>query len=234
MEFNKKKGSIFRTFVIWKSLEKREEADLNRKNRLYLEYSFAITLFIMSILFLSFQRYNKPQQVPYTTLNAVFHQIDIPRTFQGGGLKLPKQPDKPAIPIPSDMEDMAEDVTIEFPEKYYPDLPFESEGNGGGFGVGTGVGSGGVSAGPRPISEYFPNYLKSEQKKGYKGIIELLVKINEKGMPVEVKVSRNTTGSKELENEAIKATMKTRYMPAMQGDKPIAVWVPRTYSFGLD
>jgi len=235
MEFRRKE-SIFPAFVIRKTLEKNLEADLNRKSRFYFEWSSIITLLLLTVIFIIFPRFKKNEPVPFTTLNAVFHQVDIPQTRQGGGLTLPKQPDKPAVPIPSDIDEMAEDVTIEFPDRYYPDLPFESRGTGGGYGVGTGIGSGGgsVSTGPRPISEHFPKYLESAKKKGQRGIIELLVKIDEKGIPVEVKVVRNTTGSKELENEAIKATMKSRYRPAKDPDgKNQVVWVPRTYSFGL-
>ncbi|RKY86959.1 hypothetical protein DRQ09_05260 [candidate division KSB1 bacterium] len=229
---NKEKG-IFPSFVLWKTLKRNPEVDIYRKNRIYLEWSFAITLFIISFLFISFQRVKKSPPVPITTINTVFNQVDIPKTFQGG-LKLPRQPEKPALPIESEMEEMAEDVTIEFPEKYIPELPFDIEGFGSGLGSGAGSGSGRVSAGPRPISEHFPRYLKSAQEKGQKGTIELMVKINEKGIPIEVKVLRNTTGSKDLEKEAIKATMKSRYQPAMHNGKPITVWVTRTYTFGID
>jgi TonB family protein len=76
-----------------------------------------------------------------------------------------------------------------------------------------------------------PIYPESEIKKGITGVIELKIYIDEKGNVMEAIVIRNTTNSKILEENSIKAALRCKYYPAYYNYKPVAVWTTKSYTF---
>ena len=105
-------------------------------------------------------------------------------------------------------------------------LPKYESGSGGQV---TGIS---VSVPPRPFHEIIPDYAESEMRKGYSGIIELKIRVDEKGNVTDVEVLNNATKSKILEELSTKAALLSKYFPARDvNNKPIAVWTLKTFSF---
>jgi len=147
---------------------------------------------------------------------------DIPVTRQG--VPRPK-PVRPAIPIPSEEESLPEDETIEPTDlDQYFNLPPLPEGVGGSAAI----------IPPRPIAEVFPEFPERELKKGVRGVVELALKVDERGVVVDVYVIRNTTGSKTCEQAAVQAAYKTRFIPARRGSEHIVVWINKIYKFSAE
>ena len=102
----------------------------------------------------------------------------------------------------------------------------------GGFGGVNGLGA--ISKiNPRPILEVIPEYNIKDIKKGISGMIELFIKIDEKGTVISVFVLKNTTGSQLLEKAAVEASLKTKYLPAKLNGNPVRDGITRSFSFKL-
>lgn len=146
---------------------------------------------------------------------------DIPVTRQ---TFVAPPPLKPAVPVPSEVESIPEDATIEpttlSNTNFFADVP-------DGFAGPTAS----VVTPPKPISWVFPEYPKEVKKKGIRGVVRLSIHINEKGKVSEVVVLENTTGSKACADAAIAAAYDSRFFPAKQAGKAIDYWMTQPYRF---
>jgi protein TonB len=151
---------------------------------------------------------------------------NIPVTHQG---KKKPPPARPAVPIPSESEDIPEDETIEPIEfDFYAD---NGEDGGGGAGE-EGVGAP-VLVPPRPIAWVIPEFPEKEKKKGVKGEVKLSIEINAAGRVVNAIVLENSTGSELCAQSAIRAAMASRFLPAKKDGKPTNYWWQMPFRFDL-
>ena len=141
-------------------------------------------------------------------------------------LAAPPPPPKPKIPVAAETEEEVEQETIEETEftgyeKAPPEVtveevpqfvPYDEE--------------------PKLLYLPEPEYPELARKAQIEGDVELLLKIDEKGNVIGVRVAKSVHPL--LDQAAIKAAWKARFKPAKQRDKPVAVMVRITVRFRLE
>lgn len=85
---------------------------------------------------------------------------------------------------------------------------------------------------PEMITETTPIYPKKAKEKGTEGEVWVKALILKDGSVHEALIAKSS-GSKLLDNSALKAGLKNRYKPGYQGEKPVACWVTYKVSFIL-
>ncbi|NOZ75077.1 MAG: energy transducer TonB [FCB group bacterium] len=173
-------------------------------------------IFIVISGFLIFPRFVK-NIVKLEAEQIVIEQIDIPQTQQ---IDRPPPPARPAIPIESEDEDIAEDLTIEEtdlenfeawdappPPPSGPQvkfIPYDDP--------------------PVALSKISPKYPEIAQEAGIEGTVIVQAFIDEKGRVKETIVLKGipNTGLNEAAVEAVRAT---RFRPAKQRERPVGVWI---------
>ena len=218
MILQSKKG-VPRGFVIGRVVRKDPRVDLHARYELTLKKSLALSLLLITIIFLLFPKFEAAKKQISQQIDVVLDIEDIPVTRQG---RRSPPPAEPAVPIPTEEESIPEDLTIEPTQLSYNYVAASEEGRGVG-----------VTIGPRPIEDVFPEYPEEEKKKGIQGVIELYLKVDIYGNVVDVKVLRNTTNSLKLLQAAIRAAYRTKFMPARKGSQPVTIWTTRVYKFEL-
>lgn len=165
--------------------------------------------------------------------NIEIEQIDIPLTQQ---IDLPPPPARPTVPIESESEDLSEDLTIDEttfdsynPLTMNPPPPPSS---------GPNVKFIAYDSPPEPIGGYAAiknniKYPDLAREAGVDGTVIVYVFVDIKGRVknMEILVGVPNTGLNEAAMDAIR---KTRFKPAYQRDKPVAVWVSIPIKFILD
>ncbi len=149
----------------------------------------------------------------------------------------PPPPARPAVPIPTESEDVPEDETIEPTEFDLSEIP--------------------PPPGPPPEewSEEVPMFVPYDEppqiiggmaalrkvlvypeiakKAGIEGMVVIAVLVDEQGRPLKTKVMKAHGGKVGFEEAAIDALMKVKWKPAMQRDLPVKVWVSIPVHFKL-
>jgi len=189
---------------------------------LRLRQALVITLLILIVAFQVWKRLPESRQAPVlANINVYIDVESVPITRQG--VRKPP-PARPVVPIPTEEPTPPEDLKIEEPPQQassaLPNLP-EGEGME-------------AIVPPRPVAEVFPEYPEKAKKRGVQGEVELMLLVNEKGTVENVQVLRNTTGSKLCARAAVKAAYQTKFLPARKKNRFVAVWIRKTYRFGLD
>ena len=155
----------------------------------------------------------------------IIENIDIPQTQQ---IDNTPPPTRPSIPVPSDDEDIAEDLTLD-------ELDFDDFSN--------------LDAPPPPpsgpkvvfipyddppvaMSPIRPIYPEIAQEAGIEGVVIVQAFIDEKGRVKETLILKGVpnTGLDEAAMEAIK---KTRFKPAKQRERSVGVWISIPVNFRL-
>ena len=155
----------------------------------------------------------------------VIENIDSPQTQQ---IDNTPPPARPSIPVPSDDEDIAEDLTLD-------ELDFDDFSN--------------MDAPPPPpsgpkvvfipyddppvaMTPIRPVYPEIAQEAGIEGVIVVQAFIDEKGRVKETLILKGVpnTGLDEAAMEAIKAT---RFRPAKQRERAVGVWISIPVNFRL-
>lgn len=77
-----------------------------------------------------------------------------------------------------------------------------------------------------------PAYPALSNRLGEEGRVLLRVKVSAEGKPLEVSV-KTSSGFSRLDEAAVKATYKWRFVPARQGDVALTSWVEVPIQFGL-
>ena len=208
----------FRVAPVNREAEYREE----RIYTLRLLRSLALTLVLLIVLFQAWKRMPQIQRPVALPKEEVYFAVEeVPVTRQG--VRKPPPP-RPVVPIPTEEPTVPEDLTIEEtdlkPEASLAKLP-----DGDGLAA---------IVPPRPVAEVFPEYPEKERKRGVQGEVELAMLVDEHGVVQNVQVVRNTTGSKLCAQAAVKAAYQTRFLPARKKNQFVAVWIRKTYKFGLD
>jgi len=185
------------------------------------------TLFGIILIILNFLIYPRfINTLSFETVDQlIIENIDIPQTQQ---IDNTPPPARPSIPVPSDDEDIAEDLTLD-------ELDFDDFSN--------------MDAPPPPpsgpkvvfipyddppvaMTPIRPVYPEIAQEAGIEGVIVVQAFIDEKGRVKETLILKGVpnTGLDEAAMEAIKAT---RFRPAKQRERAVGVWISIPVNFRL-
>jgi protein TonB len=226
--------------VIWDGAAKEQfrsgknpQYDLRFKYRKRLELATIASLLLIIMAFASLRDIRtKPRQIAAHDFK--IEVADIPQTEQ---IKRPPPPARPAVPIPTEAEDLPPDVTIESTELNLAELPPPPPPPEAGMDEDSPVFVaydeppeiiGGI-----PALVAVLEYPELARRAGIEGTVVIGVLIDEKGTLRQAKILKPHGGDIGLEEAAIKALKKMRWKPAYQRDKPIKVWVSIPVRFNL-
>jgi|TARA_B100000678_G_scaffold216205_1_gene183558 protein TonB len=155
----------------------------------------------------------------------IIEQIDIPQTQQ---IERPPPPARPSIPIESEDEDLADDLTIEEtdlsdfeawdappPPPSGPQvkfIPYDDP--------------------PVPLTPIRPKYPEIAQEAGIEGTVFIQAFIDKQGRVIETTIIKGIPNTG-LDEAAIKAIRKTRFRPARQRERAVGVWISIPVNFKL-
>ncbi len=155
----------------------------------------------------------------------IIENIEIPETQQ---FETPPPPARPSIPIESEDEDLADDLTIEETDldnfdawdapppppsgPQFKFIPYDDP--------------------PRPVTPIKPVYPDIAQEAGIEGQVLVQCFIDEKGRVKETIVVKGIPNTG-LNESAVEALRKTRFRPAKQRERPVAVWITIPINFKL-
>ena len=155
----------------------------------------------------------------------IIENIEIPETQQ---FETPPPPARPSIPIESEDEDLADDLTIEETDldnfdawdapppppsgPQFKFIPYDDP--------------------PRPITPIKPVYPDIAQEAGIEGQVLVQCFIDEKGKVKETIVVKGIPNTG-LNESAVQALTKTRFRPAKQRERPVGVWITIPINFKL-
>jgi len=155
----------------------------------------------------------------------IIENIDIPQTQQ---IDNTPPPARPSIPVPSDDEDIADDLTLD-------ELDFDDFSN--------------LDAPPPPpsgpkvvfipyddppvaMSPIRPTYPEIAQEAGIEGVVVVQAFIDEKGRVKETLILKGVPNTG-LDEAAMVAIRKTRFRPAKQRERAVGVWISIPVNFRL-
>lgn len=78
-----------------------------------------------------------------------------------------------------------------------------------------------------------PPYPPLSRRLGEQGKVHLRVHVDAEGLPMEVEI-KSSSGSRRLDASALETVRKWRFVPARQGDRPVAAWVVVPINFRLE
>ena len=194
----------------------------------YFEKSLCLALIILLFAFIVFP---KIEVKPYIHEVREIQTIEIPPEVR----KQFKPPEevKPIIPLTIEESDMESDEDIEEVETIGPttlDLtkppPVRREGTTPKFVI--------HEEEPIPIKKVWPKYTEFAKKCGLEGTVVVQAEVFEDGSVGAVEVIKSLqSGPGGLDEVAIEAVKKWKFIPAKNQGKPVAVWVtfPITFSF---
>ena len=194
-----------------------------------VEASLVIALLLMLVAFQAFKRFENTMKID-TEEQIIIEVDEVPLTEQ---IDRPPPPPRPAVPIPTEDDDIPDDLTIEETELDFDDEPppppappadeediiFVA-----------------YDTAPEPIggmNAIWKNlkYPEIARRAGVEGTVIILALIDETGNVLDTKVL-NSLGNG-CDEAATEALTKTKWKPAMQHDKPVKVRVSIPVIFRL-
>ncbi len=211
--------------------KKLPEANLKLKSRKVFEICLTISLFLMLVVFHALPQFEMgPKQINAKAVE--IHVEDIPPTEQ---IKKPPPPPRPSIPIPSENEDIPEDLTIESTDLDLSELPPPPPPPEEDYGNYVFIP---YDEPPKPIGGYAAiqknlKYPEIARKAGLESRVVVGVLIDEKGNSVKTQILKGAGSNVGFEAAAAAAVMNVKWHPAKQRDKPVKVWVSIPVNFKL-
>ncbi len=205
---------------------------LSGQATLPIKYKYPITIRLatlgsVSLLIFTFLIY--PRHLGVLELEDVELQEilieNIPQTQQ---IERPPPPARPSVPVESEDEDIADDLTIEetdldnFEAWDAPPPPPE----------GPRVKFIPYDDPPQPLSDIRPVYPEIAQEAGIEGTVVVQVFIDKKGRVQDTVILKGIPNTG-LDEAAISAIRKTRFRPAKQRERPVGVWISIPVNFRL-
>lgn len=212
--------------------KKLPEADLKLTYRKTFELSLVASLIIMLLAFHALPNFEVvPKEIKAEVVQIKIE--DIPPTEQ---MKQAPPPARPSVPIPTENEDIPEDVTIETTELDLSEIPPPP---------------------PPPVSDDYENYVfipydeppvpiggyesirknlkypEIARKAGIQGLVVVGVLIDENGNSLKTQVLKDSGMKVGFEEAAQAAVMTLKWKPAKQRDKAVKVWVSIPVRFSL-
>ena len=154
----------------------------------------------------------------------IIENIDIPQTQQ---LDNTPPPARPSIPVPTDDEDIADDVTLDdldFDDFEAWDAPPAPSGPKVKFIP--------YDDPPKPISAIRPIYPEIAQEAGIEGVVVVQAFIDKKGRVKETIILKGIPNTG-LDEAAMEAIRKTRFRPAKHRERAVGVWISIPVNFKL-
>jgi len=179
---------------------------------------------LLIVTFLSFPRIVSTVELD-EEIQIIIEQIDIPQTEQ---FDRPPPPARPSVPVESESEDIADDVTLEeftldeFDAWDAPPPPPE----------GPRVKFIPYDDPPVPLRPIKPKYPEIAQEAGIEGTVVVQVFVDERGRVKETVILKGipNTGLDEAATEAIRLV---RFKPAKQRERAVGVWISIPVNFRL-
>ena len=155
----------------------------------------------------------------------IIENIDIPQTQQ---IDNTPPPARPSIPVPSDDEDIADDLTIDeldFDDFSNLDAPPPPP-------SGPKVVFIPYDDPPQPMTSIRPQYPEIAQEAGIEGVVVVQAFIDKKGRVKETLILKGVPNTG-LDEAAMEAIRKTRFKPAKQRERAVGVWISIPVNFKL-
>ena len=155
----------------------------------------------------------------------IIENIDIPQTQQ---IDNTPPPARPSIPVPSDDEDIADDLTLDeldFDDFSNMDAPPPPP-------SGPKVAFIPYDLAPRAKSAIKPIYPEIAQEAGIEGVVVVQAFIDERGKVKETLILKGVPNTG-LDEAAMEAIRRTKFHPAEQRERPVAVWISIPVNFRL-
>ena len=185
------------------------------------------TLFSIILLILTFLIY--PRYLGLIALEDVeLQEIIIENIPQTQQIEKPPPPARPSVPVESEDEDIADDLTIEetdldsFEAWDAPPPPPE----------GPRVKFIPYDDPPQPLSSIRPVYPEIAQEAGIEGTVVVQVFVDKKGRVKDTLVLKGIPNTG-LDEAAVTAIKKTRFRPAKQRERAVGVWISIPVNFRL-
>lgn len=197
-----------------------------------LKYSYPVIVRITSfvgiilliLVFLVFPRVVNRVELD-EEVQIIIEQIDIPQTEQ---FDRPPPPARPSIPVESESEDIADDVTLDefnlddFDAWDAPPPPPE----------GPRVKFIPYDDPPVPLSPIRPKYPEIAQEAGIEGTVVVQVFVDDKGRVKDTVILKGIPNTG-LDEAATSAIRKVRFRPAKQRERAVGVWISIPVNFRL-
>ena len=202
------------------------------QSTLPIKYKYPITIRLAtlgSMLFLIFTFLIYPRYLGLFELEEVeLHEILIENIPQTQQIERPPPPARPSVPVESEDEDIADDLTIEETDldnfEAWDAPPPPPEGRRVKFIP--------YDDPPQPLSRIRPVYPEIAQEAGIEGTVVVQVFVDKKGR-VKATVILKGIPNTGLDEAAISAIRKTRFRPAKQRARPVGVWISIPVNFRL-
>ncbi|MGY8763742.1 MAG: energy transducer TonB [Fidelibacterota bacterium] len=155
----------------------------------------------------------------------IIENIDIPQTQQ---IDNTPPPARPSIPVPSDDEDIADDLTLDeldFDDFSNMDAPPPPP-------SGPKVAFIPYDLAPRPKSAIRPIYPEIAQEAGIEGVVVVQAFIDQNGRVKETLILKGVPNTG-LDEAAMEAIRRTKFHPAEQRERPVGVWISIPVNFRL-
>ncbi len=184
-----------------------------------LQFGLVIALLLLDILFYIFPGFQPKKQLERVNVDVRIYVNDIPITKQvyQRPVRMRQKLLSLAIPVPSEIEDFPEELTLDMSRTTIGiegDVPRFTKN---------------VEIQAKPLLEIYPN-VKSLKCNGE---IKILMLVNVKGIVEQAEVVKNTTGSTACAQEARRAALQSKWIPAKADNKFVTSWVEKTYKFKI-
>ena len=211
-------------------LRKNPSVSLKLRYPIAVRVSMLIGVLMLITLLVAFPRFTAKEFLE-KEIQIEIEQFDIPQTQQ---FDLPPPPSRPSIPVESENEDLADDVTIEETEledfvEWDAPPPPPDEGPRVRFIPydDPPVPLGGYSAIQRNII-----YPEIAQEAGIEGTVVIQAFVDKKGKVTDTVVLKGIANTG-LDEAAMTAIEKTKFKPAKQRDRAVGVWISIPVNFRL-
>tara|TARA_B100001123_G_scaffold41824_1_gene42968 strand:- start:247 stop:870 length:624 start_codon:yes stop_codon:yes gene_type:complete len=197
---------------------------LKFKYPLVIRLATLFSIILLILTFLIYPRYLGLIELEDVELQEIIIE-NIPQTQQ---IEKPPPPARPSVPVESEDEDIADDLTIEetdldsFEAWDAPPPPPE----------GPRVKFIPYDDPPQPLSSIRPVYPEIAQEAGIEGTVVVQVFVDKKGRVQDTLILKGIPNTG-LDEAAVMAIKKTRFRPAKQRERAVGVWISIPVNFRL-
>ena len=197
---------------------------LKFKYPLVIRLATLFSIILLILTFLIYPRYLGLIELEDIELQEIIIE-NIPQTQQ---IEKPPPPARPSVPVESEDEDIADDLTIEetdldsFEAWDAPPPPPE----------GPRVKFIPYDDPPQPLSSIRPVYPEIAQEAGIEGTVVVQVFVDKKGRVQDTLILKGIPNTG-LDEAAVMAIKKTRFRPAKQRERAVGVWISIPVNFRL-
>ena len=197
---------------------------LKFKYPLVIRLATLFSIILLILTFLIYPRYLGLIELEDVELQEIIIE-NIPQTQQ---IEKPPPPARPSVPVESEDEDIADDLTIEetdldsFEAWDAPPPPPEDPR----------VKFIPYDDPPQPLSSIRPVYPEIAQEAGIEGTVVVQVFVDKKGRVKDTLILKGIPNTG-LDEAAVTAIKKTRFRPAKQRERAVGVWISIPVNFRL-